>query len=377
MFWKRKKETQDNSVADEANADNTDIEGHDTSDTPVHAMGDGDGVPPAVKDVLAKIRGEQDSGYVDVEVDDDGNPVNAEDAALLKGNAAVKDDDATGGDTVNQGSEGGRKSEAAAVDDSSSDYEDVELDPRLEAAGKAMGWSDDKIALVAETDMTILEDIATRLDASDSHRQDNKDGSVTDGDTGEQGGLVDEKALAELKEKLGDGGQEFIDSLVKGIEAKFAAKFQAVDDLQAHNKKESENRAAIQRGSIADAVFDSVSEKFEEFGLTKALPKGEDGRVILDSPQMNVRAKVYKVATIFHQANGGTFEQAMYDAVQHYAGGQGTTKATRQVVKELKENKKRFTPKPTGRKTVRVFKNTDAKASHIVQQAMRKAGIKT
>ncbi len=78
---------------------------------------------------------------------------------------------------------------------------------------------------------------------------------------------------------------------------------------------------------------------------------------------------------MFHQANGGTFEQAMTEAVQHYAGGQGVQVAARQVVKDLEKQKTRFTPKPTRRKTTKVFKNENAKIAYIMQEARRKAGI--
>jgi hypothetical protein len=362
--------------ASDANADATDGDTA-SSNGPQHAMGDGsDGVPQALKDTLAKIRGSQEPEFKDIEVDEDGNPLNAEDAALLDGNAVVKDDDSTSGDAVNQDSTSDSKPESEDVDGSDGDYEEVELDPRLEEAGKAMGWSPEKIALVAGTDVTILEDIATRLDASETHRQ-GKEDAGTDGDTEEQGGLVDEEALAKVKEKLGDEADTLIDAIVKGVSKKFEGKFKAIDEDRANTAKEKADRAAIQRGSIADEVFDSAAEQFEEFGTTKSLPKDKDtGKVLTNSPQMKLRAKVYQVASMFHQANGGTFEQAMREAVQHYAGGQGTNAATRQVVKDLKKNRTRFTPKPTGRKTVRVFKNTDGKKSHIVQEAMRKAGIK-
>ena len=369
MFWNRKKEKEE-IITEDTEAENEDPKDTESTDKVLHAIGDGsDEVPQQLKDKLAEIRGEQDPGYKDVEVDDDGNPINEEDAELLKQGSEDKDVDATSGDAVNQDSDEDRTSEAEANEDTDSEYEQVELDPRLEAAGKAMGWDSDKIALVAETDMTILEDIATRLEASDTHRQDDKDETAN-----EQAGLVDKEALAKLEEKLGEGGKEVLAALMKNVEAKFAAKFGEVEEFQASEKKRREMQEMAGRATIADDVFDKHAEQFKELGISKDLPRNDKGELV-NSPQLKLRDKIYQVAQMFHQTQGGSFENAMNEAVQHYAGGQATNVAARQVVKDLKKQKKRFTPRPTGRKTVRVFKNTDAKASHIVQRAMRKAGI--
>jgi hypothetical protein len=374
MFWKRKKEKE------ETDTQNTDAENESTEDAEsgekaLHAIGDGgDGVPQQLKDKLAEIRGDQDPGYVDVEVDEDGKPLNEEDAELLKKGSEDKDVDASSSDADNQGSDEDRESEAEADEDAESEYEEVVLDPRLEAAGKTLGWSDDKIRSVAETDMTILEDIATRLEESESHRQETKDDK--DGAASEQAGLVDEEALTKLKEKLGEGGEEVLDALIKTIEGKFSDKFKQVDDFRKSEEKNREMQEMAGRAAIADDVFDTHSEQFKEFGKSDELARNDKGELI-NSPEVKVRNAIYKVASMFHKANGGSFKAAMEEAVQHYAGGQAANIATRRVVKDLKKQSKRFTPKPTGKKTVRVFKNTDAKASHIVRRAMRKAGIKT
>jgi hypothetical protein len=373
MFWKRKKKTED------TDTQNTDVENESTEDTEssdkaLHAIGDGsDGVPQPLKDKLAEIRGDQDPGYVDVEVDDDGNPLNEEDAELLKQGSEDKDVDSSSSDADDLDSDEDRKSEAEADEDANSDYEDVELDPRLEEAGRSMGWDSDKIALVAETDMSILEDIATRLEKDTQHRQDDKD-EDKDGTAKEQAGLVDEEALAKLKEKLGDEGGEVLDALMKSIEGKFADKFKQVDEFKESEEKRRELQEMAGRASIADDVFDSAAEQFPEIGLTKELLRNDKGELI-NSPELKVRDGLYRVATIFHQANGGSFESAVKEAIQHYAGGQAESTATRRVVKDLKKQQKRFTPRPTQRKTVRVFKSTDAKASHIIRRAKRKAGI--
>jgi len=366
MFEFLKGKSEDKESVEETKKDDN------TKDHVIHAMGDDNSVPQVVKDAVEKIRGKVEPDFVDVEIDDDGKAIDPEQEELLKDGSEFKDDDVSGGDAVNQGDKPEEEPESEDVDGAgvSDDVDLEDIDPRLLAVGKVMNWSDDKVRLIAATDMTILEDIATRLEASESHRQDDKDEKVKDDDS--QAG---NEALIKLKEKLGDDADDLLGALVKGIESKFESRFKEVDDLKASNEKEAETRAAIERGTIADHVFDEAAEHFEEFGITKDLPKKKDGSIMMNSPQVELRNKVYRVASMFHQANGGSFEQAMVEAVQHYAGGQGVQIAARQVIKDLKGQQKRFTPKPTRRRTTRVFKNENAKASHIVAEAKRVAGI--
>lgn len=374
MWFSKKKDKEDENTADAANADDVANEDKGSSTDAHHAIGDGsDGVPQELKDKLAEIRGDQDPDSLEVEVDDQGKAINPDEQALLDNGVDTKDGDTSSGDAVDQSGSEDSKSEAEADEDSDESNEDIELDSRLEEAGKALGWSEDKIRLVAETDISILEDIATRLESTETHRQDAKDGKEEG--TEKLSGLVDEVALAELKEKLGDNGGEVLDAIVKGIEDKFTDKFKDMDDLKESSAKEEERRELVHKGQVADDVFDAHAKTFAEFGITKELKKDPKTGNLLKTPEFKVRSEVFKIAAMFHANNGGSFEKAMQEAVQHYAGGKSTSIATRQLVKDLNSNKKRFTPKPTGRKTVRVFKNPNAKKSHIVQNAMKRAGI--
>lgn len=369
MFDFLKKNKEDKTQA-QVDADNKDANTAEGGDKVLHAIDTGEAVPQALKDKLAEIRESQDPNYVEVELNDDGTPVNPEHAELLKTGSVVKDDDTTSGDANNQGDKSQEDTEAEADEVSDVSIEISTLDPRLVEAGKSMGWADEKIKLVAETDLTILEDIASRQEISQTHRKDDKDG-VKDDDT-----PAESPALTKLREKLGDEADEILGAITESVEKKFKSRFDEVDAIKERTQQENERRASFQRAATADEIFDKVSEHFPEIGLTKELPKNENtGELVLDSPQMKARGQIYKTAMIFHQANGGTFESAMKNAVQHYAGGQGTQAAARQVVKDLNKQKQRFTPKPTRRKTVKVFKSDKHKAAHIVQEAKRKAGL--
>ncbi|KKN19303.1 hypothetical protein LCGC14_0947020 [marine sediment metagenome] len=366
LGWNRKKDKEDDKVTDEVVDEKTEEQKESSTNGPVHAMGDGDVVPEALSKKLAEIRGQEEPDFEMVEVDKDGNPIKTDEDV-------VKEDEVSSDEVDDsQGVSEEDKSESEDVEDTS-EYEHIELDPRLEAAGKKLGWSEDKIIKVAETDISILEDLANQFEQDETHRQDTE----VDEEKGakDKADLVDEEALAKFKKEHGDAANDIVDVITRRVEAKFADQFKKVDDFELTSKEKALQEASMQRGAIANDVFDRHVKTFKEFGLTKDLPKSQSGEIFTNSPAMTVRAKVYKVADMFHQTNGGSFESAMNEALTWYAGTQGVTNATRQVVKDLKDNQKRFSPKPTRRRMVKVFKNTDAKAANIVQQARKKAGI--
>jgi hypothetical protein len=65
----------------------------------------------------------------------------------------------------------------------------------------------------------------------------------------------------------------------------------------------------------------------------------------------------------------------MNEALTWYAGKTGVDTAHRQVIDDLNKQKKRFSPKPSRRKMVKVFKDSQAKGADIVARAKKKAGI--
>jgi hypothetical protein len=361
MFWSRKK--NDAEVTEEIVEDGNEEQKESSDKGPLHAMSDGDVVPKALSEKLAEIRGQAEPDYKEVEVDEEGNPIEPDEE--------VMDDEVSSGDADDSGDASDEeKSESADAEDAS-EHEQVELDPRLEAAGKAMGWDDDKIIAIAEHDISILEDLANRTDSDDTHRRDKE---VEDKDK-DKSDPADDAVLTKLKEKFGEDADSIVDALTKKIEGKFSDRFEKVDAFAKDSEERDRKALLIHKVKIADEVFDRHAKDFKEIGITKELPKGENGKVLDDSPPMKVRNEIYRVADIFHAADGGSFETAMDKAMTYYAGSQGSVMAARKVVKDLNDNRRRFSPKPTRRRMVRVYKDSNAKAKHIVQEAKRKAGV--
>lgn len=378
-FLKGKKDKESDSAASsesQANDVNTN-EGDDSSSHGPDVVG---GVPAQLKDKLAEIRGESESDFEyhetddqgNVKKDDAGNPIVITDPDAEEISGAT-DGETSSGDAKNSSDASEDDGSEAAADTDHSEGNKVTLSPRLEAAGRKMGWPDDKIISVAEADISILEDLANRFEKDDTHRQDASEGTsgedAQEGDTG-----LSAEAIAKLEEKLGKEAAAIIISMKKE-NAELKGSLKEVNEYTAKTKADVKQREDARRYEIASELFDNNAEAFPEFGTTAKLKKDSDGNIVLDSPEIKARDEVYQVAEMFQNKNGGTFSAAMAEALNWHAGRSGTVRAQRQVVQDLNKNKKRFSPKPSSRRMVKVFKTPQAKGANIVAEAKKKAGI--
>ncbi len=360
LFRRKQKEEviegkEENNVTETENKDVTD----DGGNTDNSKLGD-DGVPQVLKDKLGEIRASDEPGWKDVEVkdgDDDTDEVKDDDSTDSE--EEVKDDDLSAGDSSDDSSES---------EDVDEQLEYEEIDPRLVEAGRAFGFSDDKIRTIAEADESILADLAVQLEKKDKGHREDKEEVKEDEST------IDEDSIEKLREKFGDEGVEVLLGLKKEND-NLKKRFKEVDELKQSNVDKDANRVLMQHTDIANKVFDSNVETFKEFGTTKDFKKYPDGTFVRTS-ELEVRHKVWNVAHMFHKENGGSFQSAMEQAMQWYTGADKESTIARKIVKDINKQKKRFTVKPNRRKVKRVFKDENSKKSHIIQGAMKKAGIK-
>lgn len=373
-FLKKKKE-ETPAVDTDTKAD--DVAGDDSGDKTQHGPDVVGGVPVELKDKLAEIRGEVEKDFDMVEADDDGNikkdekgnPIIITDADEI---SAAKDGDTPSGEadeTLSAAEED--KSVAEANTDISGD-ERATLDTRLEDAGRKMGWPDDKIISVAQADITILEDLADRFEKEDKHRQE----KVVKG--GEDTQLSDpelsDEAIVKLREKVGDDVADLLVNVKKNNEI-LREKLGEVDKFTEATKKTAEQQTENRRFELASELFDNNVEAFPEFGKTADLPLNSAGVIDANSSQMKERDAVYRVARMFQIQNGGTFSAAMNEALSWHSGRTSSVNTQRRIVKDLNSRKKRFSPKPSSRKMVKVYKNKEAKGAAIVSEAKKAAGI--
>jgi hypothetical protein len=258
--------------------------------------------------------------------------------------------------------------------DEEPEYE--EIDPRLVAAGRAMNWTDERIQTIAETDESILADLANRLDKADGHRTDKEEEApVKDDETVAE---LSDEAIKKLREKHGD---EVVDTFIlpalknKAELASIKKSLSKVDDFEAGQKADAAARTQKHIVKVANEAFDHYSKQFKELGLTKDMKCYPNKRPVPGQPMVEVREKIFEVAHMFHE-QGHDIHTAMDEAMTWYAGTQKDERLKRQLVKDVKGQKKRFTVKPNQRKVKRVYKTVRGKAEGIVGDAMKKAGIK-
>ena len=366
LFRKKVKteEIIDDKVQDDGIAEVTDdgkVSASARSDVPV--------IPQAVDDVLKSIKeSHKEDGMVEVEVDDDGNEITTEEAK----DGEVTDPAGEGLEDLSEDGSGKDTSEAEAVD-GEPEYE--EIDPRLVDAGRAMGYTDDKIRGIADFDESILTDIADRLEEKSDHREDKDEVVPVKEDTPAE---LSEETIKELREKHGD---EVVDTFIlpqlktRSELDSIKAKLGKVDEFEASEIQKAEHREVQHQSQVADKVFDASAKDFEEIGQTKDVKRYPDGKPV-DTPQLQVRNKIFGVASMFHQ-NGMPFEQAMTEAMTWYAGQTKESRLQRKLVKDVKKQSRKFSPKPTRRKVKKVFRDDRHKAADIVAEAKKKAGIKT
>lgn len=357
-IFKRKKKDDEEIEKEEVKDDKLESSEEDNSQ---YNRSDASHIPQELRDTLAKFRKDQETpGYEDVEVkdgDDDVDENKDDDSTNPEGDDQKVDDDLSEDDP-------GKDSSKSEDEEEQPEYE--EINPRLVEAGRAMGLTDEKIRTIADTDESILADFATRLEKKDiGHRQDKEE--VKEDDV-----TIDEADIEKMREKIGDEGVKLLLGFQKE-NATLREKFAEIDEFKKSNVDRDAQNESHRKAGIADKYFD---EKPELFGVTKKLTKYPDGSYVTGTPHMVAREDVYRVALMFHEKNGGSFDAAMTEALQWKTGSTKKQDIARDIVKDVNNQRKRFSVKPTQRKVKRVFKDANSKKSFIVKEAAREAGLR-
>jgi len=254
------------------------------------------------------------------------------------------------------------------------------IDPRLVAAGRARGWSDEKIIKVAEEDESILETLAEAMDvvkkAGGVVTSEVKPAPKTEDEKKSEDSLkkvvLDDEALSDLREQFGD---KAVDAAILPLTEKLNSAIDAVNALRgdvAGQKKVSAQVSFNRKIASANRVFDEASETFPTLGKTKDLPKSADGKIDATSAAFVERSKIFDIASGF-ESLGMPFDVAMKNAMQWYAGGDNKS-LQRKIVKDLNERKKKFSPRPLSKKTQKTYKSREAEGVALITDVMEKGG---
>jgi hypothetical protein len=325
----------------------------------VHSEGD---IPSDVLETMNNIISDPKYGDSVEVTDDDTDTTDTVDDTVDDDSDAIAEDTTDVVDTTED-----------ATDD---DYEAI--DPRLVDAARRFGWSDEKIIRVAEDDETILEDLANLVERQieqNSIQQQSTQEKVdesTDVPALEKFELNDEE-FSKLKDTFGDENAK----LIKGLSERMNTAIDRLNEVQgdvSSTKRADQDRAAQSRMEHANKAFDKMSETFPVLSKTNELPKLQNGNYDTNNPAFKARAELFTVAEQFTTL-GLSFEKAMDEAFNWFAGKRGSKHVEDKVVKELNARKKQFTARPTHKKTEKKFSSKEEKAEHVMDEIYNKLGI--
>jgi len=183
----------------------------------------------------------------------------------------------------------------------------------------------------------------------------------------------------EIKEEL----KPFIEQIQKAYEEKLKESLVPLEDVKSRlvqQEAEKAYREAYDNQCYADELFDAISKDFPVFGQTKELmvypedhPKA--GELVPMGQTYKARATVYDKAVSYQDKLGLSWKDAMDEAVSWYKGKYGEQEVQKKVVKNLKKNEKRLSPKRTSKETTQVFASEHEMKLAAIAEAKRKAGI--
>jgi hypothetical protein len=312
----------------------------DTStETPVLADS---GIPQDVADVISGVHQEiQDSHEEELE-DDDTNT----------------DDDDLGDDSV-------------ATEDKVDDEVDLDV----------LGYDAETIQKLRDIDPNILKDIkglisATNLDDEVSEEAVEEVAKLDSTENVVTGGLTEEQ-LTDLEK---DNPQ--MAAVIRTLNSQVGLLTNSLNTVAEADKArslETENRQHVSNYRSANKKLDEISKDFPILGEFDKLPH-RDNVPDMRNRSVQERAGIWNYAQKLH--SGGvtdSFEDALDDSIALYKAKNAKNLAMREVSKELRGKAKKFTNRPTSKKTRKKEPKpgTDAHKISVVRDAMKKAGVPT
>lgn len=328
--------------------------GNQAKSTPKKDAVDELGVPIALKEVMAKKR------KADKEM--------RETEKKERAKKTVKD-------TEDIAVEEPEKTEVAvpAGDTAKERFEEVLIDPRLVAAGRAKNWSDEKIIKQAEEDESVLVDLADALDILNARRKEpEQQPEKKESKPALSKVELDKEAVKTLSDNY---GEDVVSKIISPLADRLNEAIDTINALRGGVDKFSEGQkkeANARRMRTADEIFDKVANTYPVLGKTTDIPTLEDGSYSQRSPIYQERNKIFKIADMFHNSNGGSFEDAMKDAMRWYGGG-NVDALKRKVIADINEQAKGHLPRPTAKKVEPSYETREEEGVAIVRAAKERA----
>ena len=221
-----------------------------------------------------------------------------------------------------------------------------------------LGWSKEELSRIAEVNPKILDDVRelikkTSVKPSDEEevaadskkvkKEDKKDAPVK--------AVVTKEELEAVKGKMGEEAFGILTKLLDHTNSLQTT----LSELQAGKVTEIEaakEQELVSDFRIANKKMDELAKDFPILGNTNKLPKDANGNLDGRNASVRERAAIWNHAEALRQAGiSSTFEEALEESTHWYRGKNGKNLAMREVIKDLNNNKKKFTPRPSHKHT--------------------------
>ncbi len=243
-----------------------------------------------------------------------------------------------------------------------------DIDDGFTAAAQAAGWSEQDIIEFAQSYSN--EQLKEMIPSLQPAKKDELD-EVTKQ-------ILKEAEEAEKKvENKTEPKPPVVPENLKPIIEQNEALRKKLEEIEKRLSSVQENREMQEQRNRLDAAnsfFDKVSDKFPVFGKTETLARFPDGNYVPTSVAMKARSEVWKAAAAFEKM-GMTQAQALEEAMTWYKGKHMEKDVHDNVLKELKRNEKRLSPKRTAKEVTTNPGTETEEKSNVVLEAMRRAGV--
>ncbi len=240
---------------------------------------------------------------------------------------------------------------------------------------RRLGWSDDYIVEVSNNNPEILEDmvtlagrqiqqpqVETKVEPAPKEKQEVTEVAKVE---------LDDAALKKMKESYGD---EVVNSVILPLMKGLNTTIGELNTLRGNvDGVERTNQATQAKKNFdeANTVFDGLTETFTVFGKTDELPRTTDGKYDANSPAVQARTEIFDVANAF-KASGMSWTDSLKNAVRWYKGEHAEKSLERKIVKDLKGRTKKFSPRPTSKKTTKTFVSREDEGTELVREVYKK-----
>jgi len=241
------------------------------------------------------------------------------------------------------------------------------IDPRFVASARKYGWDDTQILAYADDHKTI-DMVQLGLHMDEASGTDESQG----GDDGNDVDLISEEVLAKLAEE--EDNLPIINDVVKPLLAQVQMLTKSLEGIQSNQQGmdgEKDRQEQVRDYDYANSVFDDNVKDFKVLGTTDQLKRLPDNSMDARDPAVKARTEVFGKAMMFKNSDPNiSMKSAMDDAMIWFRGKYGADNAEKKLLKKIKGNSNRVSPKSRSQHKTRKFDNDRDRKASVVQDVL-------